>query len=246
METYFTHDNGGRPFKVQLDDSTSTAHVYQLIIQDTDDNEYAPNPVYTARYIKKFIGMSPLCRTTQFSGGFGKNFDGNSILLCLGNRDEEQNMSYVYIGECIKLFRSMEIVDYISPVGNNDVPYPYAITVDGKYHLLIEDVTIVYQPGEEDPYDYYYRTRIITYPEEDANKMHWFIDDEEYTMCYRTDPSCNYSWWIPKEAKEMSIVLNGERKVIGRDAYCAIIAEHGNKMQFEKIKSITTIVNRQW
>ena len=53
---------------------------------------------------------------------------------------------YIYIGSEIYSFttgngKENAIVKYISPIGNNDVPYPYAIS--GKYtYLMIEDVIL--------------------------------------------------------------------------------------------------------
>ena len=70
---------------------------------------------------------------TKFSGGYGKFFDGNSILLKLSKN------KYVYIGSVIYSFTSYnEITTFISPVGNSDVPYPYAIDEKNNYYLLLE------------------------------------------------------------------------------------------------------------
>ena len=59
---------------------------------------------------------------TEYSGGYGDEFDGNSILVHISEN------KYVYIGSSIYSFESQaKIIRYISPVGNSDVPYPYAI-----------------------------------------------------------------------------------------------------------------------
>ena len=70
-----------------------------------------------------FVGISPKIKMTEFSGGFGKKFNGNSILLSLGKN------KYVFIGQKIIEFTTKKdkIIDFVSPVGNNDVPYPFAI-----------------------------------------------------------------------------------------------------------------------
>ena len=66
----------------------------------------------------------------------------------------------MYIGNKIYEFKTKdEIVDYMSFVGNSDVPYPYAIGTENTY-LMIEDVFIPNKElkvfGNEDPYEIYY------------------------------------------------------------------------------------------
>jgi hypothetical protein len=53
---------------------------------------------------------------------------GNSILIHL------KNLEHIYVGSFINKFRAVdEITDYMSPVGNNDVPYPVAYSVENVY-----------------------------------------------------------------------------------------------------------------
>lgn len=47
---------------------------------------------------------------------------------------------------------------FASPVGNSDVPYPYAVDRNGSYYLLIEGVVLHRVPPSSDPYDWYYRS----------------------------------------------------------------------------------------
>jgi len=139
-EYYFIHDNGGRPFLVYI---TDDEHVFiykqpeDMYIWEADygdDNqwmyvelvkEYNPTAIW--------VGKSPKNRATEFSGGAGRQFDGNSILLALG-KDK-----YVFIGQEIYEF-SMQPGDvpdkYYSPVGNNDVPYPVLWGKNNIYFML--------------------------------------------------------------------------------------------------------------
>jgi hypothetical protein len=58
---------------------------------------------------------------------------GNSILL------QTATNRYVFIGDCVYEFSLQEgdsVVTYVSPVGNNDVPYPYIIGEKFTYLLL--------------------------------------------------------------------------------------------------------------
>ncbi len=76
---------------------------------------------------------------------------------------ELQDGSYMIVGESVKTFKIPHgdtIRKYVSPVGNNDVPYPYA--VGDKYtYLLIENVRIANEllVEADDPYDFFYINR---------------------------------------------------------------------------------------
>jgi hypothetical protein len=84
------------------------------------------------KHKKVFIGKSIKNERTTFSGGYGKYFDGNSILLNLSKN------KYVYIGESIYSFETKndKILEYHSPVGNSDVPYPVAVGEKYVYFLI--------------------------------------------------------------------------------------------------------------
>lgn len=149
-QPYYIHDNGGRPFKVFV----SPDNVVRVFRQDSSQ-AYESSPFQTFHAQRVFIGKSPVNRMTAFSGGYGPDNDGNSILLQLADR-------YVYIGLEIYSFTiTTMITDYVSPVGNNDVPYPYATCEDGSYVLLGEGVQIALRDpleAEKDPYSVYYHS----------------------------------------------------------------------------------------
>ncbi len=82
-----------------------------------------------------FVGKSYLNSMTNFSGGHGKEFDGNSLLLCLSRHH------YIHIGnEIISFQTNDDILEYYSPVGNSDCPYAYAISENNVYILSGENV----------------------------------------------------------------------------------------------------------
>lgn len=138
METYTTLDNGGIPFKVFINKKTKSLTVFKLTKIEFDKE----NKVISAEYKKKvvdtkflnvFIGKSPKNKMTNFSKGYGKKFDGNTILAQI------KSNTYMYIGETIYTFEidsDETILAYQSPVGNNFVPYPYAISNKRIYFLL--------------------------------------------------------------------------------------------------------------
>ena len=106
---------GGRPFKVSID--KIIARVYNSNYSDDGRAQYSEEPNHIFTEVKRvFIGESPRNKMTKFSGGYGPRFDGNSILLDIGNRE------YVFIGHRIFRFEAkFEITSYVSPVSNNDV-----------------------------------------------------------------------------------------------------------------------------
>lgn len=150
---YYIHDNYSRPFLVYV--KNNDVYIYK-VPKDVLKKEVAAwiyielVAKYNAQEV--FIGKSPKNPMTEFSGGHGKYFDGNSILLKMGTG------KYIYIGEQIYSFTTnKEIVKFVAPVGNNDVPYSYAIDSDKNYYLLIDDLKIIkYDEKITDPYDYFY------------------------------------------------------------------------------------------
>ena len=110
-----------------------------------------------------FIGKSKVCPMTEFSGANDSSgFDGNTLLL------EFANNEYVYISglEIIKFKTEDKIIDYISLMGNNMIPYAYAIGEKYTYFFYYRYIFIENDKIEEgtllngtdnsmDPYDYH-------------------------------------------------------------------------------------------
>lgn len=138
---YLVHDNGDRPFAVRVYRSSSDSMRNTVEVYKHDPSSYIwehehPRDLKWYTYIiqqwnnveKVFIGKSPLNPSTRFSGGYGKAFDGNSIMVYVGStQGKNKKHKYVFIGESIVEFTFPErITSFTSPVGNNDVPYATA------------------------------------------------------------------------------------------------------------------------
>lgn len=82
-------------------------------------------------------GGSVVGHTAVAGGGYDKEFDGNSLLLEMPAGD------CVHIGCEIFSFKPRASIEmYVSPVGNNNVPYPYAVDTLGNVYLFTHKVII--------------------------------------------------------------------------------------------------------
>ncbi len=148
--TYLVHSNGARPFLVAYDRtgvkvyrqsvallSADIAQIngemYDTTNMGTEDlPRYAWNVlVFQSSKVKNiFIGKSPKTRLTLQSGGYGKDFDGNTVLI------ELLDGRAVFVGAIVYSFKPEgSILSYTSPVGGSDVPYPYAVGTLNVYFL---------------------------------------------------------------------------------------------------------------
>ena len=102
-------------------------------LQDVSEDK---SIIYKINPIETFLGNSQLCNMTEFSGAGDKEvFDGNTILLKIG--EENNKHRYVYIGgDMICSFLTNDrIYKYISNMGNNLTPYIIAIGWENNYYL---------------------------------------------------------------------------------------------------------------
>lgn len=161
MKSYEIHDNCGRPFLVNVHEKNRQVEIYKSdsIISDSDDEQDNKQNnkkscetydvlVKTITYEHIFIGVG------DDMGDNGYKEDdiiGNSILVQINKQ------KYMYIGSTIFSFSTQdEIIDYFSPIGQNDIPFPYAI---GKtYTYLMAEKKYIHNEKlkVEDPYTQYY------------------------------------------------------------------------------------------
>jgi len=148
---YYIWDNGGRPFVVYI--INGKVIVYKRpdfrTVMKKNNNSYdfmwdwghyigiKENMFYTKKLLsfspkKIYIGESPKNPMTEYSGGYGKGTDGNSILLHLsGNK-------YVFVGSSIDEFglqKGDSVEKFWSPIGNSGVPYPFIIGKNNIYFM---------------------------------------------------------------------------------------------------------------
>ncbi len=168
-KSYLTHNNGGSPFLVYI--KHQSVAVYRQ--PESKDNLFIPEndnesgdekwhyviPVATySNVIRIFVGQSPKTPMTVNSGGHGREFTGNSILV------QVSKMKYVHIGAVLYSFTSrIPIDEYWSPVGNSDVPYPVAFSklyayfmLDGKRVPLASFTRTLTRKDKQDLYGQFY------------------------------------------------------------------------------------------
>lgn len=132
MKSYEIHDNGGRPFRVDIQGNNVTVWMTKVSYEKVDgefkDIVHPPKQILEVTTNTLFVGKkSP---KGGYDGLKPKEAEGNSILLEVGAK-------YIYIGSEIYEFQPVKgdtIEKYYSDIGNSDVPYPYAI---GKTHVYI-------------------------------------------------------------------------------------------------------------
>lgn len=135
---YLTHYNGGRPYLVQVKGNLVNIYywndeefIYNHNHLLSHENMLYNRLVKSIKTQKVFIGNSPKIEMTEYSGGYGSDFNGNTILVKISKN------KYVYISDTVEEITTKdEIVEFVSPVGNNDVPYPIALGKDNIYYLL--------------------------------------------------------------------------------------------------------------
>lgn len=155
MPRYEIHDNGGRPFSVEINGMRVSVWKHEVDFEKRDgkfvDIVHPPKHLFDFTANEIFIGKkSP---KGGYDGLKPKQAEGNSILLHVGQK-------YIYIGSEIYEFSPKAgdtIQTYYSDIGNSDVPYPYAV---GNTHIYIMLDKVAVEKSffnmKKDIYDQYY------------------------------------------------------------------------------------------
>lgn len=146
---YNIYSNGGTPFKVIIGVSNKDKeYPYALTIvvnYPTDeqikndlirlnDKNYALKDFCEKPVKDVFVGYSPPTPTTIFSGGYGKQYDGNTILI------NTKDLEYILIEyRIIKFEARSKIINFMSELGNSSVPYPTWIDDQNNVYSSLEE-----------------------------------------------------------------------------------------------------------
>jgi hypothetical protein len=258
-ESFATHDNGGRAFRVFMAGPDVT--VVRLLEDDGSVKELEHATVF--RPVRAFVGHSPKNAMTEFSGGHGPTFRGNSVLFDLGDG------LYVHVGASVISFTpEAPIARFSSPVGGSDVPYPYAIDQLGNAYLLIEgavlDAEHVRERHDVGPYERYYARCLLTADEGCVPPKHpeiaWFdgierfyIGDELYTLNYvnAEDAGEDYDRLsdpdsFPNDSGNVLSVVTteGTRYDLDREGYVDLMRRFGETAGFRPMAGLRTLAER--
>ena len=134
----FIQEEASGPSKVYVYGRTS-----DMILDEYEDETTIFTKLVKEYTVSKvFIGKSPLNKMTEFSGGDGDKWDGNSILLKLDMANTTD--TYAFVGTDVFEFSTDEpIHTFVSSVGNNCVPYPYAESENYCYSMSEKNKTPV-------------------------------------------------------------------------------------------------------
>jgi hypothetical protein len=170
---YFIHDNGGRPFGINVTGNLATITKFYDFDQDSDappsSGEQEPLDLLESssvvfqragRYSKAIVRIQKvLPMRDDYTGD--NDFDGRSVFLAYLGLGQSGMYRYLYVQRYVHIFEfEEELKAFHSYIGNNDVPYSFAFS-DSFAYLFEESVRIplTLVPGPEadcDPYQFYY------------------------------------------------------------------------------------------
>jgi hypothetical protein len=259
---YYTRDNGGRPFKVEISEN-NTVSIYAQDMEEQEKTIFEENPFKIYNPEKIFIGKSILNKMTEFSGARDDpKRDGNSILLEMNSK----KLEYIHIGATVYSFTAYDkIREYVSPVGNSGVPYPYAIDELGNYYLMIEDIVLenndkikkaiqdkskIKGPKNKiknpefpfNPYTYYYGN----------TEMHGFenyeglkIGNQNYFFAFNIEDLDSKKKRFDN-AEVILIKKDGSEEVMNKESYKALMDRFAKSKGFKNFINKIVIHERMW
>lgn len=149
--SYYILDNGGRPFLVNI----KGMHVEVYPLNYDEDNyiyekpyykNYKNKPIHQVDAEEIFIG-----KASKKIGAFRRGYLGNSILLKIKGNNKYQ---LIYGDKIINFSSKAPINSYVSPIGNADVVYPFAVDDNQNYYIFAYGVMFhySYKLEDEEPY----------------------------------------------------------------------------------------------
>lgn len=179
---YQVHDNGGRPFTVLIGmNASGNTRVRVFLTRERDNGfecdveDYRKAPPWDSELLVSWDAVERVW-APRFTDAHVSPSDGlgNSILLQIDrNHDSfsgvragsarrpsrakirQSGFRYVFIGMSIFQFDTSEpITTFESPIGNNDVPYPVALSSQEAFFLIEQERlprSMTLAPGPKDP-----------------------------------------------------------------------------------------------
>lgn len=119
---YVITDNGAKPWIVEDFPKEKKAIIYR---NHGDNVDSIVDPVKVTEF--KYLALWP----SSDSSAFGDWKKGNTVLI------QKSKSTFVLVYRAVSEFKILdEPVKFMSPIGNNDVPYPYLIGTKYVYFLV--------------------------------------------------------------------------------------------------------------
>lgn len=232
-KSYLIHNNREIPFCVYVSPEEKEVVVYA---KDCELCGLHVRHIESFKPKKIFVGKSPKNSMTEYSGAFGPDFDGNTFLLDMGNN------TYVHIGSFIYSFTAQnEIIEFVSPVGNNKLPYPYAIDTENNYYFLLEFAMLKIDVKPDDPYNYYYD--IIRKIGESENIDYLEICNEKYEIITHPEPRKWYNDLTIRIGNPKWIKKKGSENIyaITKNEYIKLLTAYNEKIGLKPLLDMEVI-----
>jgi hypothetical protein len=239
VQIYYTLDDGGHPFKVEIE--KDNVYIYAQNLKESDNQEknvYEEVPFVTYKAKKVFIG-----KDLEY-----KDLDGNSILLEI----DSKQLNYVHIGATVFSFTAYgKIIDYVSPAENS--AWPFAIDELGNCYLMVEDVILIINEElkkilqdkrNPNPYHNYF------YPNNYIRKI--YIGNEERYLEYTGKNFDTFkkdsTQYIPNgnNLELYFIKKDGEKEVLTKEKYNSLMEQAGIKKGFKPFLNKHVIHKRMY
>jgi len=125
---YEIHNNGGRPYVVEDFPKEKRVIIYKNNVDDDTGVSSLGEKLHEIKYMAIWLGDSA---SSELYGEFEK---GNTVVIQKSKND------YIAISAenifSFSLDAGEEVVKFIAPIGNSDVPYPFIIGTKNVYLLL--------------------------------------------------------------------------------------------------------------
>lgn len=152
---YETHSNFRRPYRVCI---TPTKRVTVWVREER-------TKLFDGPVAEVFVGQSPLTGSTWYSRSWGPKMDGNALLFRL----TPDALKYMFVGELAYCFEAKStITSFASPIGNSDVPNPYATDTQHSTYLFAEKVVCSGIYGMSTDPHWEYQKRVRNWPADDG------------------------------------------------------------------------------
>lgn len=219
METYKIYNNDKKPFKVNVDRNNNIAYVF-----NKQNNKFAEYHILEYKFKDIFLGKELEAR----------EYDGNTIIIHL-----DYNI-YVFIGPKIFVFESLyPITDFFSPIGNSNVPSPFAIDQMGNCYLMLQYIVISNVSNKfiyDDPYDYYYNNTTIKSFEYENNIYDingWmFYGDNRFYFSHHIMPEKHWDIEMTEYSRIGYLDSNNDYHSLDKESYCKINNDYSKYMNF--------------